>query len=141
MRSSVNHFKSYLGFILIVCLTTVNGYRACGQLRSVTNRAFRPGEVLDYRIHYGLIDAGEARLEVTETMYNVHDRLSYHIIGSGKTLGAFDWFFKVRDRYESYVDKDALIPWIFIRRVEEGGYRKKQDVNLDRKSTRLNSSH
>ena len=24
--------------------------------------------------------------------------------------------FKVRDRYESIVDKDAILPWMFIRR-------------------------
>ena len=28
----------------------------------------------------------------------------YHIVGSGKTKGAFDWFFKVRDRYETFLD-------------------------------------
>ena len=101
------------------------------QLRTVTNKAFKPGETLDYRIHYGLIDAGEARLQVKSTTYKVKDRLAYHVVGTGKTLGAFDWFFKVRDRYESYIDTEALIPWIFIRRIEEGGYKKSQDVNFD----------
>jgi hypothetical protein len=28
----------------------------------------------------------------------------------------------VRDRYESYIDEEAMVPWIFIRRVNEGGY-------------------
>ncbi|MFM7053937.1 MAG: DUF3108 domain-containing protein [Bacteroidota bacterium] len=101
------------------------------ELRTVVNHAFKPGETLGYRIHYGLIDAGEAKLQVKPTTYKVKDRLAYHVVGTGKTLGAFDWFFKVRDRYESYIDTEALIPWIFIRRISEGGYVKNQDVNFD----------
>ncbi len=120
--------------ILTCMLATLSiGMDAVAQttLRSVTNNAFKPGETLDYRIHYGLIDAGEARLQVKSTTYKVKDRLTYHVLGTGKTLGAFDWFFKVRDRYESYIDTEALIPWIFIRRIEEGGYKKSQDVYFD----------
>jgi hypothetical protein len=37
----------------------------------------------------------------------------------------------VRDRYESYIDKSALVPWIFIRRIDEGGYVKNQDVSFN----------
>jgi len=102
-----------------------------GQLRVVNNTAFKPGETLDYRIHYGLIDAGEARWQVKPTLHKVSDRTAYHVVGTGKTLGAFDWFFKVRDRYESYIDTEAMIPWIFIRRINEGGYIKNQDVTFD----------
>jgi hypothetical protein len=33
----------------------------------------------------------------------------------------------VRDRYETYLDKDAMLPWLFVRRVDEGGYKFSQD--------------
>jgi hypothetical protein len=118
-----------LVIVALFGLTTLSWGQAT--LRSVTNRAFQPGEVLDYRIHYGLIDAGEARIHVKPTTHKVGDRTAYHVVGTGRTLGAFDWFFKVRDRYESYIDTDALIPWIFIRRIDEGGYVKNQDVTFD----------
>ena len=36
-------------------------------------------------------------------------------------------FFKVRDRYESYIDKEALVPMAFIRKVNEGGYKINQN--------------
>ncbi len=108
-------------------------FQAHGQstFRVVKNNAFKPGETLDYRIHYGLIDAGEAKLHVKPTLHKISDRSAFHVVGTGKTLGAFDWFFKVRDRYESYIDTEALIPWIFIRRINEGGYVKNQDVSFD----------
>jgi len=100
-------------------------------LRTMNNEAFKPGEILRFRIHYGIVDAGEATLEVNSNMKNIGGRECYQVTGTGRTVGAFDWFFKVRDRYESIIDKKALIPWMFIRRVNEGGYIINQNVSFD----------
>jgi Protein of unknown function (DUF3108) len=96
-------------------------------LPTKNNTAFIPGEVLTYRMHYGLLNAGGAVLEVKPDLIEVNGRKVYHIVGNGFTTGAADVFFKVRDRYETYMDKDALIPWLFVRRVDEGGYKFSQD--------------
>jgi hypothetical protein len=50
-----------------------------------------------------------------------------HVVGIGKSKGTFDFFFKVRDRYETYIDDQALLPWFFGRRIDEGGFRMAQD--------------
>lgn len=97
------------------------------ELPKKSNEAFKEGEVLSYRLHYGLINAGVAVLEVKPEVMEVSGRKVYHIVGNGYTLSSFDWIFKVRDRYETYMDKDALIPWLFVRRVDEGGYKFSQD--------------
>jgi hypothetical protein len=97
------------------------------QLPVKTNIAFKPGEVLTYKLHYGIINAGVAVLEVKPDVLNINGRKVYHIVGNGYTTGTTDWFFKVRDRYETYMDKDALLPWLFVRRVDEGGYKFSQD--------------
>ncbi len=97
------------------------------QLPTAVNTAFKEGEVLTYRLHYGLLNAGVAVLEVKPDLIEVNGRKVYHIVGSGYTIGSTDWFFKVRDRYETYMDKDALLPWLFVRRVDEGGYKFNQD--------------
>jgi hypothetical protein len=91
------------------------------------NIAFKEGELLTYRMHYGLLNGGMAVLEVKPDLINVNGRSVYHIVGSGYSTGATDWVFKVRDRYETYLDKDALLPWLFVRRVDEGGYKFSQD--------------
>jgi len=104
---------------------------AQNELRKITNDAFRPGEVLKFRIHYGIVDAGEATLEVKNDLQNFGGRECYHVVGTGKSVGAFNWFFKVRDRYESVVDKEAILPWLFIRRVNEGGYIINQNVSFN----------
>jgi hypothetical protein len=100
-------------------------------LPSRINSAFKEGEVLTYRLHYGFIDAGVAILEVKPEVLDVSGRKVYHMVGNGYSKGSFDWFFKVRDRYESFVDKDALLPWMFVRRVDEGGYKINQDYTFN----------
>jgi hypothetical protein len=97
------------------------------QLPVKQNTAFKEGEVITYRLHYGFLNAGVAVLEVKPDLIDVNGRKVYHIVGSGYTIGSADWFFKVRDRYETYLDKDAMLPWLFIRRVDEGGYKFSQD--------------
>jgi hypothetical protein len=91
------------------------------------NTAFKAGEVLTYRMHYGPLNAGGAVLEVKPDILSISGREVYHIVCTGFTTGSADWFFKVRDRYETYMDKDALLPWMFVRRVDEGGYKFSQD--------------
>lgn len=99
-------------------------------LRQTKNTAFRAGEAVEYRIHYGMIDAGSAVLRVEESPYKFGNREAYHIVGTGKSLGSFDWFFKVRDHYETYIDKEGMFPYRFIRNCDEGGYKINQDYTF-----------
>lgn len=95
---------------------------AVEQMRNLNQKAFKPGEKLEYRVRYGLIEAGKAELKVTEIV-NKSGRPSYHVVGTGRSVGMTEWFFKTRDRYESFIDTEALVPWEFIRDVNEGGHK------------------
>lgn len=97
------------------------------ELRKINNKAFKRGEVLKYRVHYGIMNAGEAVIQILEEDRKIGGRSTFHVVGTGYTISAFDWFYKVRDKYESYIDEDAILPWVFIRRVNEGGYLINQD--------------
>jgi hypothetical protein len=103
------------------------------QLRYVENSAFQRGEHLSYRVFYdsfltGNVLAGEASLEIKKNNEVIGGRNTMHVIGHGRSRGAFNYFFKVVNRYESYIDETAVLPLLFIRRIQEGGYRKSQDV-------------
>lgn len=98
--------------------------------RTVNNNAFKDGEKLTYRLHYGIIDAAQATLEVVKVDKKVNDRSLLRVIGKGKSIGSFNWFFKVDDRYESYIDEKGMFPWVFMRRVNEGGYKISQDYTF-----------
>ncbi|MFA5783110.1 MAG: DUF3108 domain-containing protein [Bacteroidales bacterium] len=105
-------------------------------LRTAANTAFKRGEYLRYKAYYdailtGKVTAGEADMEVKNENKLIADRSTFHVVGLGLTKGAFNIFFKVVDRYESYIDENALIPWVFIRRVNEGGYKISQDLTFN----------
>ncbi|MCB0401086.1 MAG: DUF3108 domain-containing protein [Flavobacteriales bacterium] len=109
------------------------------KLRTIDNKAFKAGEALHYRLHYGMLNAGTATLEVNRFDKKIAGREVYHIVGSGKSIGAFDWFFKVRDRYETFVDVDGLFPWMFVRDVSEGGYEIKQTYKFQQTKNKIDN--
>lgn len=100
------------------------------RFRDIDNKAFKEGERLQYRLHYGVINAGIAELNVKKSKVDVRGRELLHAVGTGRSISMFDWFFKVRDRYETYLDKKGVFPWMFIRRVDEGGYIINQDYTF-----------
>lgn len=114
---------------------------SAGQFPTRNNNAFKPGEKLSYRLHYGVLNAGEAVLEVKPDVLKIKGREIVHIVGTGVTTGATDIVFKVRDRYETYLDKDALLPWHFVRRVEEGGYKFAQDYSFNHYQGKVDIGH
>lgn len=108
------------------------------ELPVIKNEAFQRGELLTFRLHYGIVDAGIATLAVTDEAKDLAGRKTFHIVGLGRSQGAFDWFFKVRDRYETYIDEQALVPWLFVRRVQEGGYKCSQDYVFNHFNEKVN---
>ena len=96
-------------------------------LRTIQHSAFKPGEKLTYIVHYGFMNAGEAVLELREGDREIQGRKVLQAVGVGRSLGAFNLFYKVDDHYETYFDRDGVFPWAFVRRVSEGGYEFSQD--------------
>lgn len=96
-------------------------------LRTLQQNAFQAGERLDFIVHYGFMNAGEATVELQATDRKIQGRPMLHAVGTGRSLGAFDLFYKVDDRYETWFDKKGVFPWVFQRRVSEGGYEFSQD--------------
>ncbi len=90
-------------------------------------QAYGDGEWFKFRIHYGLITAGYATLKVDDSIVN--DKEVYHVQGEGHTTGVTSWIFGVEDYYESYIDKTQDIPYRFIRKIDEGGYKK--DIQIE----------
>lgn len=96
------------------------------ELPLVKNDAFKRGEMLVFRMHYGIIEAGEATLGITDETKEILGRKTFHVVGLGVTKGAFEFFYSVRDRYETFIDEQSIVPWIFLRHVNEGGYKIEQ---------------
>ncbi|WP_281323088.1 DUF3108 domain-containing protein [Flavobacterium aestivum] len=97
--------------------------------------AFSVGEFLKYKVHYGIINAGYATIEVKDASLN--DQSTYHVIGRGYSTGMTKFFFKVEDVYESYINKNTRNPYRFVRKINEGGYTKNQEGFFDQKSNKV----
>jgi len=128
MKKTRNYIKIplllVLFFTMLACFSQQNEY------------TFQRGEELKYWVYYdapllGKVYAGKATLEVTKDQDKFNDRNTFHAIGSGRSTGSFDFFFKVRDRFESWFDEEDLRPYRFIRRTNEGGYIVNDDVDFD----------
>ncbi|MBC7411158.1 MAG: DUF3108 domain-containing protein [Bacteroidia bacterium] len=117
-----------LSSILSLGLTYISLAQDTKVLRSLPQNSFKKGEKLTFSVNYGFVHAGEAVIEVLNEEKKIGNRDVYHIVGTGRSKNTFDFFFKVRDRYETYLDKDAIVPWLFLRHIEEGSYKLSQSV-------------
>lgn len=86
---------------------------------------FRVGEVVKYNAYYNWqfvwFYAGTAEFYVTDTVFNGVP--SFHFKSIGSSHSSYDWFFKVRERFESVAQKENLAPLWFLRDSYEGGYK------------------
>lgn len=118
--------KRFLCLILVGIATLLQPLNAQGV-------AFQSGEKISYTVFYNVIglyvNAGNATF--TALQHKPGAENVYHLVGEGVTNARYDWIFKVRDRYESYYDVDNQRPVKFIRNVQEGDYRKYEEVTFD----------
>jgi hypothetical protein len=119
----------FLGLLIITQLSAQN-------VRTINNTSFGRGEKLNFKVYYhslvtGNVTAGYGTLEVTNENRKFNNRDTYHIVATGKSSGFFNLFFKVDDRFESFVDEDGIFPWLFTRRTREGGYKKDDEVKFN----------
>jgi len=61
-------------------------------------------------------------------------------VATGRTTPSFDWFLKVRHRYDSYVDQTQLLPMQFTESVREGKYKRDSYANFDQKGNKIVAS-
>jgi len=97
--------------------------------------AYGVGEYFKFRIHYGIVNAGYATLEVKDA--TVNNKKVFHAVGKGYTTGMSKFFFKVEDLYESYFDRDNGNPYRYIRKIDEGGYTKNQEGIFNQAENRV----
>ena len=94
------------------------------------NWTFQPGERLTYKIYYNWnfvwVAAGEVTFGVDEAPNN-----QYHLSADGRTYAAYDWAFRVRDRYDTYIDRETLLPVRATKNLHEGRYTLYEDNHFD----------
>lgn len=123
-------------FTLLVLICSFLPARAQNDFCNTVNTAYKPGEKLVFNAYYNMgfiwIYAGNAVFTVQSTTYN--GKSAYYVKGDGRTAPSYEWFFKVRDLYESYIDQHTLLPLRHSRAVNEGHISFRHDIKFDRTS-------
>ncbi len=114
-----------IGFFIFFSLSHTAFSQAETDFCSIRNRSTQSGEKLTYKVYYTLagayIGAGEAVFSNTLKIFQ--GKQVYHVVGWGKTFPSYDWFYKVDDAYESYIDTITMLPLKFTRNVHERNNR------------------
>ena len=106
---------------------------------STKNTAFKEGEELVYKIYYNWGFVWLSAGEMTFRVMDADDQ--YHFSMTGETYTSYDWFFKVRDYYDTWVQKDNLLPIRSIRNVQEGKYTLYDDITFDQSRQTCYNEH
>lgn len=126
--------KSISAIVCVLLITLSLPLRAGDDFCGIKNHAFQTGESITFKVYYTLagvyISAGEATFTVA--LEDLNGKPVYHVTGFGKNYSFLDNFFKVRDKYESYIDTSNLQPLKFIRNVSEGSFKKYENISFNK---------
>lgn len=114
-------FRRHL--ISVIFLTIITGSSLLSQ--NAVNTAFQSGESLKFKGSYYMsslwADLAEVKIDVADL--NSGGKSLYMVTATASTYSNYDSFFKIRDLFQTYIDKNEVKPYLFKRLVDEGGYR------------------
>ncbi|MFM2145558.1 MAG: hypothetical protein RL732_394 [Bacteroidota bacterium] len=127
--------RKFTGSAIVLALASMP-LRAGDGFCGITNTTFGSGESITYKVMYALAGAhfGAGEVTFSSQLEQLNNRPVYHLAGEGHTYPFYDPIFKVRDRYESYIDTATLQPYRFIRNVNEGDYKKFENVTFSQET-------
>ena len=137
-------YRFRLEILVILLLILTNGCittyaQKDDDFRKQKNVAFKEGEKLTFDVKYGFVTAGIASFEIPK-IKKISGREAYHVIFEVNTVPSFDMFYKVRDRYETYIDVEGLFPWRFEQHIREGGYTRDFSAFFDQRKGKAKTS-
>jgi len=115
-----------MNYLLITLLTFL--FIRPGQGGEPVKMPFRYGEVLEFKIRYGVIKAGTAEMKVIG-LTEWKGKPALHIQTRANSIPSFDWMYKVRDQIDAFVDPQTMFPIRFEKKLREGSYM--ADLKVD----------
>ncbi len=129
--------KTYLFPIILFTLCFNTAFSQ--ELKDINEPVFKAGEELSYKFKYTFFTGAEGHLRV-EDGGNIDGHPTYHIIADGKTAGTFDFFYKVRNRYETYIDRTTLLPYLYTENRREGSWKHTDKVTFDHETNKITAA-
>jgi hypothetical protein len=109
-------------------LFTAMSFKSAERERVIEQTSFTTGEHIEYRVHYGFVNAAEAIVDVDNKFQNANGKPCYKVNIVARTVGMTDWFTKVRDVWTSYIDSALILPQMFYQKKQEGEYKNEQRI-------------
>lgn len=132
---------NFLPGIFLLLTTPVPQARMQSDFCHIKNTTTQDGEEIRYTVFYSaaglFVHAGSASF--INKLEKLNGKAVYHMIGEGRSNSRYDWIYKVRDRYESYIDTATMQPLQFFRDVQDGKTKKKERVVFNRKNNTATS--
>ena len=121
------NYKTILAVLLFPVLTSFH----TPKIDFSETPVFIDGELLTFKIRYGIITGGEVTASTKKT--RLDDNEVFHTVLTARTTGLVDVIFKVYDVYESFFNPVTNLPEKAIRNIREGGYRYYDEVTYNQK--------
>lgn len=97
----------------------------------VRNESFTRGEVLEFKMSYGIFSVGKGSARVHPNYFKLNNRDCFKVDVYAETVGLIDWVADVDDYWGAYIDTLALVPHQFYRKIREGSYKKDEWTYFD----------
>jgi hypothetical protein len=136
------HLNKYFMIVVLILLTLISNItftQSKDNFRKLKNVAFKEGEKLTFDVKYGFVTAGIATFSISK-IKRISGRDAYHVTFEVNTVPSFDMFYKVRDRYETYIDVEGLFPWRFEQHIREGNYSRDFSAFFDHRKGKAKTS-
>jgi len=101
--------------------------------------SFKSGEELYYNVVYnwGFIWVDAARVNFKAKKEYLDGQKLFHFSSEGVSLKKYDWFFKVRDYYDSWASISDLKPIKYIRNSSEGSQKTDNTYHFDYRNKKI----
>ncbi len=117
-----------IAFTCFICLFTFGQ-----KLPYLSEPTFQAGEKLRYRLKYGFLNAASAYLQVSDSNLKFGPDATFRLFASGQTSGAFS-LYTVKNKYESYINKRTLQPYLYVENIQEGSYSREEYASFDQRN-------
>lgn len=109
---------------------------------TLSAQLYNAGERLDYRVAYkaSLIPNTEmATVTVQTSLDTLKGKPVYRVMGLGKIMPEYRWFFYLEDRYDIFVDTQTMKTARFESNIREGDYTFRSHYNYDWDSLKVHT--
>lgn len=126
-------------FVIFTC-TIYTFFASAQELPLKKAAVFQEGEVLNYKLRYGFITAAEATIKVQNSDLKFDNKPTWKLSVDAQTSGTFDVFYKIRDHYDSYIDKTDLLPYFYQENIREGSYKRQDKARFTQDAKKVVSN-